>query len=246
MASQDNNYVLGRGKIFFDQFADGTKVSLKGERRLGNCPSLAYTSSVDALDHLQKNTTGSFSCDNISAENVAMFTGGEVSSLTQTSATGVTETLKLYKDRYYQLGVSTSNPSGLRSLASLVVTTSGGSPVTINASNYDVDYVTGRVYIHEDAVITEGNDNVFTYNTVASTRDRVASGNKSIYGALRFIADNAEGDDADHYFPYVKLTPNGDFNLIGDEWAIQQFNLEILKKDGNTQAIYADYRPETV
>jgi hypothetical protein len=252
----DNEYVLGRGKLFFDRFADNTKVSINGERRLGNCPSLAYTSAVDSLDHynseggqktkdasadLQKNTTGSFGCDNISSENVALFVGGSVSSLAQTAATGLTENIKLSKDRWYQLGKTTGNPSGLRNLASLVVTATVGG-ATYSATNYDVNYETGRVYVHPDATLVEGTEYTFTYNTVASSRKRVASGTKSIYGALRFVADNAEGTDRDHYFPYVKLTPNGDFNLIGDEWSIAQFNLEILRLNDTTEAIYIDER----
>lgn len=249
-----NEYVLGRGKIFFDRFADNTKTSIAGERRLGNCPSLAYTSSVDSLDHynseggqktkdasadLQKNTTGSFSCDNISSENVALFVGGSVSALSQTAATGLTENIKITKDRYYQLGKSSSNPSGLRNLASLVVTATVGG-TTYAATNYEVDYAKGRVYIKPDATLVDDTEYTFTYNTVVATRNRVVSGNSSVYGALRFVADNEQGKDRDHYFPYVKLTPNGDFNLIGDEWSIANFNLEILKLDDNTQAIYID------
>jgi len=41
--------------------------------------------------------------------------------------------------------------------------------------------------------------------------------------------------------PYVKLMPNGDFALKGDEWQQLSFNIEVLKK-GTLEAVYMDGR----
>lgn len=258
--AKTNNYVLGRGKIYFDRFANGTRVSEKGELFLGNCPTLSTTSSTDSLDHysstggqrildasadLQTNRTGSFTSDNISANNLALFFSGIVTAVTQASATAVVNTKKLYKGRRYQLGVTASNPSGVRNISSVVVATTGGSPVTLNASNYVVDAVGGSIEINDDATLTDGTDHTITFNVAASTRDQVLSKNESIYGAIRFKADNAEGLDKDYYLPYVKLSPNGDYNLIGDEWAVIGFNLSILKLDDVTESVYIDGVPVT-
>lgn len=256
--STDKNYVLGRGRIYIELIDNVTKLKTGGERYFGNAPQLATSSSADTLDHfsseggikvkdksvdLQYNRTGSFTGDNISDENVALFNSGTVTALTQTAQTGVVQTLKAYKDRWIQLGTSTANPSGLRNLASLVVTTTGGSPVTIAATEYTIDYAKGRVYIKPTAAgVTEGMDLLFTYNTVATTRNRIVSANQSIYAAIRFISDNATGDNKDYFIPYAKLSANGDFNLIGDEWQQMQFNMEILKLDDLTESMYIDGR----
>lgn len=255
--STDKNYVLGRGRVYIELY-DNNKVKVGGERYFGNAPQLATSSSADTLDHfsseggvkvkdksvdLQYNRTGSFTGDNISDENVALFNSGTVTALTQTSATGVNETRKVYKDRWIQLGTSTANPSGLRNLTTLVITTTGGSPVTIAATEYTFDGAKGRVYIKPTAAgVTDGMDLLFTYNTVAATRNRIVSANQSLYAAIRFVADNATGENKDYYLPYVKLSANGDFNLIGDEWQQMQFNMEILKLDDNTESLYIDGR----
>ena len=41
--------------------------------------------------------------------------------------------------------------------------------------------------------------------------------------------------------PYVKISPNGDYALKGDEWQQIPFNIEILKKTG-FEALYSDGR----
>ena len=46
----DNNYVLGRGKLYFDRFPDGTKTPT-GERYFGNTPSFSMSLDSETLDH---------------------------------------------------------------------------------------------------------------------------------------------------------------------------------------------------
>lgn len=252
------NYVLGKGKVYIDLLDDTTKASLKGERFFGNCPEFSTSSSADAVDHyastggikvkdksvnIQFNRSGKFTTDEVSLDNQALFVLGDVASITQTAQTGLTETKKLYKGRYFQLGVDASNPSGKRKLASLVVTTSVGGTVQTQSTNYTIDYDLGRLYVLDNAAtITDGTDYVLTYNTVVATNKRVASSNKSIYAALRFVADNPAGENRDFYLPYVKLAPDGDYSLIGDDWQTMGFNMEILKRDDLTESMYIDGR----
>lgn len=255
-----NNYVLGRGKVYFDRFAPGTRISEKGERFLGNCPEFSTTSAADSLDHysstggmrvkdesvdLQINRSGAFMSDNISGPNLALFFSGVESTISQTAATGVVETIAAYKGRYIQLGKTESNPAGVRQIANLVVATTGGSPVTVVAAgNYEVDIARARVYILDDAVdITEATEYTFTYDLVASVGQLVVSQNESIYGSVRFIGDNAVGQNRDYYLPYVKLSPNGDYALIGDDWQSIGFNMEILKLNDATESMYVNDVP---
>ena len=73
----------------------------------------------------------------------------------------------------------------------------------------------------------------------------MVSSSNSVYGALRFVADNPKGDNRDYYFPYVKLAPDGDYALKGDEWQQISFSFEVLKKASNIEAVYVDGRPFT-
>jgi autotransporter adhesin len=125
------NYVLGRGRVFFDRFASGATVTGttrgEGERYIGNTPEVSTTTSSEKFEHydseagvktkdltilLSTNRTGKFTTDNINAANLALFFLGDAATLTQTSATAVVEVISGAKrDRFYQLGVTTALPA---------------------------------------------------------------------------------------------------------------------------------------
>lgn len=52
MAFPQKNYTYGRYRVYFDQFALGTKVSAGGQRYFGNTPELSTTSESETLDHV--------------------------------------------------------------------------------------------------------------------------------------------------------------------------------------------------
>lgn len=259
------NYTLGRGKVFFDRFAPNAVVTAltrgEGERYLGNTPEFSTTSESEDLEHfdsdggirtkddsvqLTLNRTGAMVCDNIDAENVALYFLGSASTLTQASATGVIDVLSDAKQRrFYQLGVTTLNPAGVRNVSSVVVNKGAGfSTLVTAAGNYQVDEVRGRIYIEDGAPGIDDEDIQVTYSVGASTRERIVSGSQSIYGTLRFVADNPKGANRDFFFPYVKLAPDGDYNLKGDEWQQVGFAFEILKR-GSLESMYIDGQPVT-
>lgn len=256
-----NLYTLGRGKLYFAQYLPGTTTP-GGERYLGNTPALALTISTDNLDHfssdqgvkekddsvaLQTNRTGSFSTDNIDPKNVALFFFGSASALAVTGATVTDEHLDdVVLDTYYQLGTTPSNPSGARALD---IHTAGppakniilkkASTEYVEGVDYTVDMARARVYIIPTGTIVAGDDLTVSYKTKTSTRTRIISGSVAIEGALRFVANNPKGVQIDYFLPYVKITPNGDYALKGDDWQVIPFNIEALKK-GDLEAIYAD------
>lgn len=255
------NYTLGRGRVFFDRFPANAVVSAAtkgdGERYLGNTPEFSTTSESEDLEHfdsdagirtkddsvqLTLNRTGSMTCDNIDAENIALYFLGTSSKLTQAPATAVVETVTAAKrGRIYQLGATESNPAGVRNVTNVVVKKGAGFTTTVAAANnYEVDAERGRVYIESDSADIDGVDIQITYDVQASTRERIVSGSSSIYGALRFVADNPKGPNRDYFFPYVKLAPDGDYNLKGDEWQTMGFTFEVLKKASNVEALYID------
>lgn len=259
------NYTLGKGKVFFDRYANNVVMAAttqgEGERYFGNTPEFSTSSSSENLDHysseggirvkddsaqLQLDRTGKFTSDNISSDNVALMFLGDASVVAQTAQTGlITLVTAAQQGRFYQLGVSASNPSGLRNVKNLVVKKGAGFITTITASgNYQFDAELGRLYIEAAAPdITNGTDLQITFDTDASTRDQVVSGTDSIYGALRFVSDNPKGSNRDYYFPYVKLAPDGDYALKGEEWMTMGFTFEILKKADNIESAYIDGRP---
>lgn len=264
---QGKNYTLGSGQVLFDRFENNIAVSAltrgAGERYLGNTPEFSTTSESENLDHfdadngirtkdssvqLSLNRTGSMTCDNISGDNVALFFLGERSIITQVGATAVVEVFDgVKRGHFLQLGFSESAPSGVRNVKNVVVK-KGGAPAwgtTVTASgNYQVDEERGMIYILANAAgITDDDEIQVTYDTDDSTREQIISKSDAVYGALRFLSKNAVGPKRDYYFPYVKLAPDGDYNLKGEEWQVMGFTFEILKKASNIEALYIDGQP---
>lgn len=246
------NQTIGRGKLYFSTFVSGH--TAKDWRFLGNATSFAISIQSEKLDHfsstsgvrvkdksvtLQTNRTGTLVLDDINTENLALFFFGSQSDLTQTSQTNQTETFAaVKKGYYYQLGISGNNPTGVRSVSNVVIT---GKTL---GSDYTVDAVRGMIYIPDGSTIVEGSNVTVTYDRAAKTRKQVISGTYEIEGALRYLADNPDGEDNDFYMPYVKLSANGDFNLIADDWVQLPLNVEILEDTAyNRAAIYLDGQP---
>lgn len=266
MASDTKNYVLGRGKAYFDPYAPGTK-NKTGERYLGNTTEFNLTVESETLDHydsdqgvrtkddsviLELNRNGAMTTDNISEENVGLFVLGEVSDYTQTADPVLNEALGNggvpKPDRFYQLGATAANPQGVRNVSAVTINKDpSGTPVAlVEGTDYTLDAELGRVYFLDtgavDGVVTVGAD----YTPEANTRRRITtSASTSVEGALRFVSSNPKGKQKDVYMPYVTLTPSGDFALKGDDWQSMAFGVEVGELPG-AAAIYVDGRPEAV
>lgn len=129
-----NSYKLGRGRLAFNQLdSDG---NYTGFRWLGNCPgfsinveseNVVHVSSEGGLSEVDLDTPLSITrsavinIDNFSNENLAIFLGATVATLTQAS-TSVTNELVSYvqTERFYQLGTSYST-TGVRGITSPTV-----------------------------------------------------------------------------------------------------------------------------
>lgn len=259
------NLVLGKGKIFFDRFADNIEITSstkgEGERYLGNTPEITFSTSTEKLDHfsaeggirqkddsvqLSLDRTGRITCDNINGENLALLFLGDVSLLTQASATDQTYlTGAVKKGRWYQIGASSANVTGVRNVSNVVVKKGSGFTTTVTQSgNYTVDATLGRIFIEGDAVgISDADELQITYDVAAVTREQVISSSNSIRGSLHYIADNPKGVNRDLYIPYLELAPDGDFALKGEDWQTMSFTMEILKKADGIESMYLDGRP---
>jgi hypothetical protein len=263
--AQEKNYVLGKGRVYFDKIDSQTSITAttqgEGERYFGNTPEMSTTSAAENLDHfsaegglktkddsvqLSLNRSGKLTCDNVSAENQALFIQGTVGTLVQTALVGEIEEKEVKRGRYYQLGVDEVNPTGVRKISNVVVNKGVGFATLVAAAgNYEVDAELGRIYIEDNAAdIPDDTEIEITYDVAASTREQIISSSDTIYGALRFVADNPKGTNRDYYFPYVKLSPDGDYQLKGDTWQTMSFTFEILDKAPGIAAVYIDGRAQ--
>jgi hypothetical protein len=251
-----NNYVLGRGEVWFDQYAPGT-LTKTGELYLGNTPEWNVSAEADMLDHfgsdrgirekdasetLQVNRTGSVITDNISAQNVAYFFFGTTDPFTVAGGAIAAESYgPVTLGRSYQLGVTSTNPVGVQQVSLVSVTDVGGTTTYVEGegNDYVVDLALGRIQILEGGAITAAEMLEISYTVTGYTVERVISGGKPIEGALRYIEYNPAGKSRIWVMPRVKLSPNGDYNLKGDDWQQIPLNVEVLKL-GALEAIYID------
>lgn len=248
----DQNQTLGSGRLMFDRFADGSKTPTGEFRYLGNTPSFNLAHSGNTLDHMdadhgvkQKDIsvdtsaddTGAFGTDDVSRENMAMWFRGEALDTSVASASAQTWTKTVKQNRSYQIGQSIGSPQGV---GQITIATLKIATTTIAApGNWEVDLDRGLLTILDGAPdIPDDSTIVVTYSVAAHTARQVVSKNMSIYGHLKFVADNAYGANRDCDMPYVKLSPDGNYDLKGDDWQTMNFNIEVLKLNGTTEKFY--------
>lgn len=100
-------------------------------------------------------------------------------------------------------------------------------------TNFTVNEATGMVRaLPHAADLADGDSVTFTYDQGAAGLTQIISGGHVCEGRLLFVADNPKGENKDHLWPYVQLTSDGDYALIGDDWQKIGFTYEVLKLEG--------------
>lgn len=267
-----NNYVVGRGTVYFDRFKDGSN-NKTGEMYFGNTPEFTINTDTETLDHyssehgmrvmdasvlLEASQGGTFTCDNINEDNLALWFLGALEKNAQTQQTDAKEIFNpIMRGRYYQLGTSDVNPTGVRDVnnfqmvkadASISISTGSGDITSIPgatvvnpAGNYEIDLATGRVYIEPDSPDLAGNVQIAVqYDVAEQTRTMIIGKSDMIYGALRMISDNAVGLNKNYFFPKVSIAPDGDYALKGDDWQVISFTFKAMQLNSRTQRVYID------
>ena len=207
---------------------------------------------------LEISSSGSMNCDNISGENVALFFLGNLLTKSSTSVTAQKEVFTSWKRGLtLQLGTTDTTPTGVRKVSNVKVG-KAASGATLNlsgdisaipgvtivdaAGNYEVDLELGRLYLEPTSTeINGGIKLVVQFDVAAQSREMVISSNDVVQGSLRFVAHNAKGENKDYFFPKVTLSPDGDYNLKGDDWQSMGFTFEALKMQGR-ERVYIDIR----
>lgn len=255
-----NNYVLGRGKVFFARY--GTNGVPLPFRYIGNTPELSFNIESEELEHfssdegirekddsvpLEVNRSGTMTTDNIQRDNVALFFFGEATTVSQLVVASTTELFTAVPDgAILKLGVAPSRPAGymgINTTGFAVTSGAGAGTALVMGVDYTMDFDMGILTLLDTSLIHTAPANVnVTYAVRASSRDRVVSGSTPVEGALMYREFNPKGDDHVWYMPYIKVTPSGDYNLKGDDWQTLPMSLEILKPTG-AEAIYRDGVP---
>ena len=139
------------GKIYFDLFNESLEKT--GERYLGLTPGFTLSiasdkiqsySAENGLQELDDETlvkitrTGKLTVRQISLENLGMFLAGQASTASQAGGNVTGEAIDVLADRYYQLGTTVANPSGVRSVSAVTLTTA-----TVSAAATSTAYAVG-------------------------------------------------------------------------------------------------------
>lgn len=139
------------GKIYFDLFNESLERT--GERYLGLTPGFTLSiasdkiqsySAENGLQELDDETlvkitrTGKLTVRQISLENLGMFLAGQASTASQAGGNVTGEAIDVLADRYYQLGTTVANPSGVRSVSAVTLTTA-----TVAAAATSTAYAVG-------------------------------------------------------------------------------------------------------
>ncbi len=254
---EKSQYVIPRGRVYFDPYDAADR--LTGERHLGNCPTVTLSIATEKAPHYSAETgpgvkdanrviridrTGKVTCDNMSADNRAMFIAGEKSTVTQESGAVAAEALTVIPGRFYQLGRTDANPAGARNVSAVVVSPDAGGEAYVLGTDYTVDAALGRLQIMAGGSIPAGPIKV-AYSKPAASWQVIKSGDKGeLRGALRVISNIAEGEQSDTYLPLVTLAPTGDMSLVtsDDEYTSMEFEIEVLTPPSGV-AIFVDGRP---
>ncbi len=260
MSQLSNNYTLGRGEIHFARFIKNTRIP-DAFLYIGNTPSFGLTIESETLDHfssdhgikekdasivLEVNRTGTLTTDNISHDNIALFFFGSVENIATTASSDNTITLtSVRQGASYNIGTTSADPTGAMLIdpTNFVVTNNeedqGLQTFSVN-EDYELEEQPGIIKIVEDGAIQNDSTIKLTWNVLAGERSRVISGSTAVEGAMRYVSTNPSGSLENFYMPYVKISPNGDWSLKGDDWQELPMNIEVLTLDKKTPAIMLD------
>jgi hypothetical protein len=240
------DYLLGRGRLYFAELLPNGQPG--AFRDLGNAPEFRLTTTEETLQHrssregvaftdaevvISKETTFAFQLDEVNHENLAALFSGVQQDVTNAAVAGfgahtMIESVELA--RWYDI----IDDDGVRAYCidkdDLTVSIQGGATLT-EGEDYLVDEEFGRIFFlsnpEEATLLPEvGITVTLDPDSGAAAVDSVDGMRRTgVKGALKFISVNPQNNDFEQEFMLWKcsLKADGDFNLIGDEWAQMGF-----------------------
>lgn len=257
--AQPEQYALGRGKVFYAAIDSTTgKPDDSGWRFMGNCPAFSVTIEREALEHessqsglkvTDKTVTQKlsvslqFDLDEINDENLALWSAGETATHTNPAIAGfsanvITDAAVL--GRWYDIVNSAGERAYDIDATKLTVRRDpSGTPATlVKDTDYTVDTKMGRIFLlTTSGTVVDGDEVDVALSADAGASPvyevRALTSSDLLSGALKFIQENpANGDKQREYqFHTVDIAPDGDFSLIGDDWATLSFSGSVQKNE---------------
>lgn len=251
-APKTSDYNLGRGAIYIATI-DATTGRPNGYRHLGNATEFNLSLAVETLEHtssleglavidkevvISQKATLSFTLDELSHENYALFVSGAKAVHTNVAVAGFTiRTLIANAILAVNTWYDIVNTAGERAYdvqtADLALATSAGSPVSLVADvDYTLDSEMGRVFIGSTAKITTAIAGPFNITAVLTANGAGNAVNEvkgltqtNVRVALKFVAINPANNDSKTEFQFhqVGLKADGDLALIGSEFSTMGF-----------------------
>ena len=230
-----NNIIIGAGEFYLvDLDGDDNPI---GERYLGDSiggsltitPQTASVFSGDGevaetLAQVLTQVTRTFSVTlhDMSPDNLALFTLGDVGTQTEKATKVTDENLKIGKQgRWYPLGIDPdSAPAGVMQVdeASFAIKGKGDAAakaVSDGNGDYVLDKDNARIWVQPGSSLIEADSTIkVTYTPVARETNQVlVDENKQIRAGLRYIETSAfPGGRAgnNYYAPLCNITPSGE------------------------------------
>lgn len=253
---------IGAGRLYFEiTNAVGVPADGGGEVYLGDSPGFALTVESESLEDwtsdgpiaekdvdvaIRVNRSFSLTTKHISFENLGLFVIGTAAQVVQSAGPVEDEEIaSVTPGRFYQLGATANNPTGVRGVTSVVVTDAAEEPFELN-TDYELDAATGRIRIVEGGGIADKTDLLVSYTRPANTRGQVTTDNLGAkYGRLRYVEDATFGEPKDVYAPFVQLKPTGELPFKSRD-SVQQMGWEVSVQSppAGGSALYIDGRPQ--
>lgn len=248
------NIVLGAGRIFFDEGPGA------GELYLAETPGFGLNVASEGIEimsddgpvaeslvNVTKSVSRNFSLTtkNVTDDALALFMIGDKTTQTTAvasiTAKAVNGGVAVAGGRWYQLGVDSTHPAGIRAIGAVAIKTGGTTHVL--DTDYKLDAATGRIYIIPGGGC-EGDILTSDYATTAVSWGQVASNDTGAKrGALRYVADNTAGDNRDVFIPDCVMEPNGELPFKSRDNAQQMgFTVKVQKPDDGRASVYINGR----
>lgn len=240
--TQTDDYNLGRGVLMISQLDSSTGRPIE-YRDLGNAPAFSLGIDIEELLHqssrlglrtvdkrlvISQTANVSFTLEELSADNLALFFSGATATATNPAVVGLTiyqVSASLVKGRWYQLQHQTSGVRAMGIAAADVTVTedADGTPnVLVLGTDYTVDEEMGMVFILPGGGASEGETLSLTLAAEAGAPANVTQTTglqvSGVDYAIKFLGVNPADDDQRFELELhsVQISAEGDFSLISE------------------------------
>ncbi|PID66785.1 MAG: hypothetical protein CR975_01210 [Gammaproteobacteria bacterium] len=183
--------------------------------------------------------TGAF--NTFDKDTFGMILMGEVSDLTNAVTTQTDAPIKAHFDSWGKL------PHGDIDPATVVVQTTGGSPVTLDAAHYVINKTVGMVILRESAKteygLAEGDDLTVTYSTAGTAGVQIDINTLDSYELEMYLdgKDRITQKPGVLEMPHAVLAAKDGVNWMADEWWTSGVEGTLIKPDDKPAARFKEY-----